>query len=285
MKKRLYITSFTLFIISYFLIFPAFSQYTKSLYEKNSSQGFLGLSILDTDSVLKFAKESAAFDKPFFIKIKRLSKGSANPALAKRTDITTYTGAMVLPDTLHRPVPALPSGFVRASSVEIKTETPIPNPPTAKAPAKVVAIFLEGKKKHDELNANVHEFSPMATNGDVYEEKNDSEFIFIRIRPLKPEKSYKLTIVWRLDGEKFETEEYRFTTATQTLEKRLKQKIIPQIGVTAVLFKSTNSDGKVLKIYAKPSLMLGFHYYPRPIDPDISFSLKTYKPWALQRFS
>lgn len=229
--------------------------YSKGITKVGQTIGFLDLKVVETDPVLKVAKETAPFDKPFFLKIKRLSKGESP------------SGTLSLSQT---------NGAVPVQKIEFKQELVPGQPPaifpsfTSSSPSTITIIRLSDINGSTPLNINTGIYPA----GPVYQETPGSEHIFIKIDNLKPEIGYQLTVIW--DNGTSET--YSFTTVPPSLDKRLKNRLSPQIGVTRAFFK-VGQNGS----YNPFSLMLGTYYQPRAVDPDLPIG--SYKPFALQRFS
>lgn len=257
-NKKLFLI-ITILLANYFIIIVHKVQaqeqklYSAGVAEKRSVVGFLELKTIETDPVLKLAKESVPFDREFFLKIKRNSKGKKANIGKTKTDIveTIYPSTQ---DTIK---------VSRKKVEEIKEIVPLDK--QEKEPSKVEGIRLIDVKK-----------SYVVTIADeqVYQESEDSEFIFVELNNLKPDRNYKLEITW---SDKKESDNYYFTTVSPTLDKRLKQRIFSQLGVAVPIFKNGED------IFVRPSLMLGVYYNLRQVDPDIPY--KSYKSYALQRFS
>lgn len=236
------------------LIYQAFPQYSKGISEIGKTIGFLEVKIIETDPVLKVAKETAPFDKPFFLKIKRPSKGD------------TPSGTLSLSHT---------NGTGPVQKMEFKQDLPSGMPPAAipnfviSNPSTIIRIDLKdvNGKQLSNINNGIYPAGP------VYEENPNSEHVFIKIDNLIPEKGYQLSINWSGANET-----YSLTTVPSTLEKRLKNRLSPQIGVARAFFK-VGKNGS----YNPFSFMLGTYYQLRAVDPDLPMA--SYKFYALQKFS
>lgn len=252
MKNIIYIITTTLYLCALLLPINSFCQTSKNISTSGNNLGFFELKIVETDPLLKEAKETIPFDKPFFIKIKRPDRG---PLIGTRIETTENT-----------------VGNVKTTDKFESTVTKV----DSNKPSEIDKIQL--KCLNSDLIIPIGSPNPI-TGKDFFEEKNSSEFVYIKLPSLLPESGYELTIGWTTKSD----EVYSITTVPQSLDKRLKNRISPQIGLAFPVFKVSGSTNDTRRLYVPPRLMVGAYYHPRPIDPDLPF--KSYKPWALQRFS
>lgn len=232
-------------------ISKAFGQiYSTGVMDEAKRVGFNELKIIETDPVLKQAKEVVPFDKPFFLKIKRVKIG--NTILTIDT-VITKNYKVTVGDTIVE------------SKIEEKTFT-------SRKLSKSASISKVYLSRLDNISSKI------MLSGKFWKEENaDSEYIYVEIDNVRPEYGYQLDVVWDGNG-KDDREIYYFTTVASTLDKRLKNRVSPQIGITTVSFKL---PGRTL--YIPLRLMVGAYYQLRETDPDIPF--KSYRIYAWQRFS
>ena len=239
--------------------------YPKGIVERGYFVGYLDLKIIETDPVLKIAKETAPIDRPFFLKVKRKGKGKKAAVIGEKQHI--------IDSTL---VYALDSLTVKESII-LEKKSSILNQEDIIEPTSIQSIILiERSFSVREFFSTVRtlELEPVIPNeGIVYEEDSSSEFLYIQVPNLRPDQTYKLRIIWSNE----EVDTYLLTTVPSSVDQRMKQRLSPQFGAVFPVFR--NGD----EYFSRPSLMFGVYYQLRPIDPDIPFN--SYDIVSLQRFS
>ncbi|WP_342087116.1 hypothetical protein [Dyadobacter sp. OTU695] len=252
------------FISNHTIVCAQNKKESKGTTKETKDLGYTELKVIEIDSVLKIAKETAPFDKSFYIKIKRLSKGAKATPLGNKTRTVKTTSKV---QTLNQ---GTVDEKTREETVTDVFTEEIPGITKATPPAVLMSLelstinFLKKKKILDE----VIQIEPS---------KPSSDFVYLRVNPLLPERPYTVKVTWK-QGDVYTPEEYHFSTVSSSLDKRLTQRLIPQIGVMAGQFKV----GKK-KYDREVSLLFSVYYHFRPIDPDIPF--KSYQPLAWQRWS
>jgi len=250
---------------------PAYPQVSSKGFKGIGKEvGFLDLKVVETDPIIRHGKEAVPFDKPFFLKIKRPEIGKPSATLA----ISRVQKSNILPDTVK--------------TVEIKEVNSYRTKPSKISKVESIVIFDLKKSNSVNLNSSVHPVKdPININsGDVYEESNNSEYVFVKVGPLVPEKSFIVEInlknfIVTDSSQVFEDltkESYLVTTLPGALDKRLKNILFPQIGVTTIWFKSNENN-----LNPRASLIVGVYHQLRPVDPDIPF--KAYSWYSIRRFS
>ncbi len=274
-KKMVVLACFALLII---LPHKSLSQdvYSRGISKRGKNTEFLKLKIIETDPILKFAKETVPFDRPFFLKIKRKSTGSLGKSIGVKT---------TLADSLFL-VEETDSTLV-TNKWSLKKEETKYDTTTAKKADTIKSLVLTRTSKRLILPDNellgkdytqkivASTYSHNNQKGKVYQEKPSSEYLFIEIPNLKPGSSYSLEITWGSKKDSIET--YYFTSVPAKLESRAKARLSPQFGVASVIFDAGDDA------FVKWSLMFGVHYHLRAIDPDIP--VRTYAALSPQRLS
>ncbi|MEP1032358.1 hypothetical protein [Ekhidna sp.] len=275
-----------LFLVLLILPIEAWTQVSsRGISNRGKKTEFLELKIVETDANLKFAKSTVPFDRSFFIKVKRKSTGSPGKKLGVVTQ-QTDTIVTLLRDSVTSSNDTLQTKIVDTSS--LKNEDAKYRKNSSKKPATIQSLVLTrttqrvllpennflGSDYSNNIDSSIYSYSNQS--GKVYQEKADSEFIFVEIPNLLPGSSYSLRITWDVAG-KTDIEEYFFTTVPAKLESRAKERLSPQFGVASAFFKA--GDGQ----FAKVSLMFGVYYHLRPIDPNIP--VRTYSAFSTQRLS
>lgn len=246
------------------LKYDSLKVFSKGIIPEGKSRSILELKVVETDPILKLAKETVPFDRVFFIKLKRPSRGKnveISATTIKKTDST---------ETL-KPSPNLEV----KNSVSREFKGPLEKEKTIKLPSKIFSISLRSSQNKS-ITTISNKVYP-SPDGKVYEDNSSSEFVYIEMPNLRPDQGYDLKISWT-DSLNRSDEIYSFTTIPTTLEKRLKQQVIPQLSVASPIFKYSKNNYSL-----EPTLMIGFYIHPRSIDPDIPFY--NYSYFSLQRFS
>lgn len=248
----------------------------RGISNRGSMLEFLELRVVETDATLKFAKSTVPFDRPFFLKIRRIKQGTSGVVAGWSTDKV---------DTMHIIKDTVDLKITRTNS--FLSEKKVVDNSQKQPAATIESVYLIrtterailpknqmlGNDYKIEINKNI--YSSGNQKGKVYQESTNSEFVFVEIPNLKPNSSYQLEIDWRTSG-RLEKEIYYFTTVPAKLESRAKERLTPQFGVANVIFNGDNSFYKV-------SLVFGVYYQIRPVDPDIP--VRNYAVFSTQRLS
>ena len=245
-------------------VFAQAKKQSLGVTKETKGLGYTELKVIEMDSVLNIAKETAPFDKSFYIKIKRLSKGAKIKPLGTKTRTVKTTSKS---QTLNQ------GGSDEKIQEEIVTEVFIEEIPGTGNPIQPATLQSVGLKTTNFIGRD----KPLKDVIEIVPSTSTSDFVYLRVNPLLPERPYTVDVNW-VEGGASVPKTYYFSTVSSSLDTRLKQRVVPQIGVMTGVFKVGE------KTYdAEVSLLFSVYYHFRPIDPDIPF--KSYNPIALQRFS